>query len=166
MTKDAVVDCFKVHYRGVLSERDRQRFLSLFGQTVVGKGPFSSVTAKKKIVVGLKVKESATESTFESGSENKSSTQGEEDTAGPFVADVSNCDGYIEHYSMDQNLLNYKKYSNERAQNVDDAVTNSETDSNVQETITDVIEGDVNAVMSDDANACKKEVPDLFTQEI
>lgn len=166
MTKDAVVDCFKVHYRGVLSERDRQRFLSLFGQTVVGKGPFSSVTAKKKIVVGLKVKESTTESTFESGSENKSSTQGEEDTAGPFVADVSNCDGYIEHHSMDQNLLNYKKYSNERAQNVDDAVTNSETDSNVQETITDVIEGDVNAVMSDDANACKKEVPDLFTQEI
>ena len=31
MTKDTVVDCFKVHYHGVLSERDRQRFLSLFG---------------------------------------------------------------------------------------------------------------------------------------
>ena len=30
MTKDAVVDCFKVHYHAVLSEWDQQRFLSAF----------------------------------------------------------------------------------------------------------------------------------------
>ena len=56
---------------------------------MVGKGHSSSVTTEKKIVVGLKVQESQTESLFKSGSENKSLTQGEEDTAEPFVADVS-----------------------------------------------------------------------------
>ena len=45
-------------------------------------------------------------------------------------------------------------------------MTNSETNSNVQEKIMEVIEGDVNAVMSDDGNAANKEVPDLLMQEI
>ena len=45
-------------------------------------------------------------------------------------------------------------------------MTNSETDSNVQETIMEVIKGDVNAVISDDGNAGNKEVPDLLMQEI
>ena len=67
---------------------------------------------------------------------------------------------------MDQNLLNYNKYRNEMAQTVDGAVTNSETDSNVQETITEVIKGDVNAFISDTGNAGNKEICDLLTQEI
>ena len=72
------------------------------------------MTSKKKIVVGLKVKESKPESTFESGSENKSPSQSEEDTTEPFVGDVSVCDGDTEHHSMDQNLFNYNtEYSNE-----------------------------------------------------
>ena len=53
-----------------------------------------------------------------------------------------------------------------RAQNFDGAVTNSEIDSNVQETITEVIEEDVNAFMSDDGNAGDKEVEiQIFDQE-
>lgn len=72
MIKDVVVDCFKVYYCGVLVEWDWQCFLLLFGQIVVGKGLFLFVMVKKKIVVGLKVKEFIIEFIFESGSENKS----------------------------------------------------------------------------------------------
>ena len=88
-TKEAVLDCFKLHC-GVLSESDRMRFLSLFGQTVVGKGPFSSVSTKnsKKNFVGLKVKESKTESVFDDGSKTKSPAQGEEDILKPIVVDL------------------------------------------------------------------------------
>ena len=47
---------------------------------------------KKKIVVGQKVEESKTESTFKSGSENNSSTHAKKDTAETFVGDISICD--------------------------------------------------------------------------
>ena len=82
------------------------------------------------------------------------------------MGDVSVCDGDTEHYSMDQNLFNYNtEYSNERAQNVDGAVTNSEINSNVKEMITEVIE-DVNVFMSDDGNAGDKEVEiQIFGEE-
>ena len=48
MTKEGVLDCSKEHC-GVLSEGDRLCFLSLFGQTVVGKGPFCLCQQRKRI---------------------------------------------------------------------------------------------------------------------
>ena len=164
LTKEAVVDCFKEHC-GVLSEGDRVRFLSLFGQTVVGKGPFSSVSTKKKSFVGLKVKESRTESAFDDVSKNESPAQGEEDIAKPIVIDIMS-DGEIKRHITEEKLLTSDKCTSERAQNVGDTVTRNKTEQNIQEKITETFDGDEIVVVSDDECTGNKELPDLLTQDI